>query len=174
MTLSDPRTRERPTVATQSTWVRWLIVGWLIAATCDIGYATGFSYLRSGVPPTRVLHFVASGALGPDAYTGGIVTAAIGLGFHYLIALIFTATFFAAARAMRWLVRRPIVVGPLYGIAIYLIMNDVVIPLSRIGPRPRSAAIVVITGVLVHMFLIGTPIALTARRAFGRSAGDYR
>jgi hypothetical protein len=53
-------------------------------------------------------------------------------------------------------------------------MNDVVIPLSRIGPRPRSAAIVVITGVLVHMFLIGTPIALTARRAFGRSAGDYR
>ena len=46
-------------------------------------------------------------------------------------------------------------------------MNFVMIPLSRIGPRPLSAAIVAITGILVHMFLIGTPIALGVRRAFG-------
>jgi len=37
--------------------------------------------------------------------------------------------------------------------------------LSRIGPRPFPAASVFITGILVHMFLIGTPIALGARRA---------
>ena len=43
-------------------------------------------------------------------------------------------------------------------------MNFVVIPLSRIGPRPLPAAIVIVTGVLVHMFLIGVPIAWGARR----------
>jgi uncharacterized membrane protein YagU involved in acid resistance len=140
-------------------------VSWLVAGTFDICYATGFSYLRSGVPPSRVLHFVASGALGADAFTGGTATAALGLAFHYLIALIFTVAFFAVARVQPWLIQRPVVSGVVYGLAIYLVMNFVVIPLSRIGPRPLPAAIVTITGLLVHMFLIGTPIALGARRA---------
>jgi hypothetical protein len=140
-------------------------VSWLVAGTFDICYATGFSYVRSGVPPSRVLHFVASGALGPDAFTGGAPTAALGLAFHYLIALIFTVAFFAVARVQPWLIRRPVVSGVVYGLGIYLVMNFVVIPFSRIGPRPLPAAIVTITGLLVHMFLIGTPIALGARRA---------
>jgi len=147
-------------------WLAWLLGSALAAGTFDICYATGFSYLRTGVPPARVLHFVASGALGPDAYNGGVATAAAGLGLHYLIALIFTAFFFAAARTAPSLVRWPIVSGVLYGLGIYLVMNFVVIPLSRIGPRPMGATIVVVTGVLVHMFLIGTPIALGAQRAF--------
>jgi hypothetical protein len=152
-------------VTTKRAWGTWLIVSWLVAGTFDICYATGFSYLRSGVPPSRVLHFVASGALGPDAFTGGAVTAALGRAFHYLIALIFTVAFFALAHVQPWLIRRPVVSGIVYGLGIYLAMNFVVIPLSRIGPRPLPAAIVTITGLLVHMFLIGTPIALAARRA---------
>jgi hypothetical protein len=151
-------------VTTSRRWFTWLIVSWLVASTCDITYATGFSYLRSGVLPSRVLHFVASGALGPDAYTGGAATAALGLAFHYVFALIFTVAFFAVARVQPWLIRRPVVSGVVYGVGIYLVMNFVVIPLSRIGPRPLPAAIVTITGLLVHMFLIGTPIALGARR----------
>ena len=145
-----------------------MLISWLVAGTFDICYATGFSYARSGVPPTRVLQFVASGALGPDSYTGGMTTAAIGLGFHYLFAFIFTAFFFGVARVMPSLVRHPVVNGAIYGVGIYLVMNFVVIPLSRIGPRPMAAAIVLITGLLVHMFLIGTPIALGAARASGR------
>jgi hypothetical protein len=82
-----------------------------------------------------------------------------------LIALIFTVAFFALAHVQPWLIRRPVVSGIVYGLGIYLAMNFVVIPLSRIGPRPLPAAIVTITGLLVHMFLIGTPIALAARRA---------
>lgn len=152
-------------MTTTRRWGTWLIVSWLVAGTCDITYATGFSYFRSGVPPSRVLHFVASGALGPDAYTGGAATAALGLAFHYLFALIFTVAFFAVARAQPWLIRRPVVSGVVYGVGIYLVMNFVVIPLSRIGPRPLPAPIVTITGLLVHMFLIGTPIALGARGA---------
>lgn len=149
-----------------SGWITWFLIGALVAGTLDILYALAFSYFRSGVPPSRVLQFVASGALGPAAFQGGGMTAAAGLGFHYLIAFVITAIFFAAAAAQPRLRQRPFLNGALYGLAVYGVMNYVVIPLSRIGPRPAGAAIVVVTGVLVHMVFIGWPIALSARRAF--------
>lgn len=145
--------------------LRWLCLGWLVAGTLDIAYALGFSYLRSGVAPSRVLHFVASGALGPAAFQGGLPTALAGLGFHYLNALLITVFFFAAAAVLPVLVRQPVLSGSVYGLAVYGVMNYVVIPLSRIGPRPTPATVVWVTGVLVHMFLIGVPIALAAQKA---------
>jgi hypothetical protein len=149
----------------QRTWLPWLLVGAFVAGTLDILYAIGFSYFRSGVSPARVLRYVASGALGSEALKGGAGTAALGLGFHFLIAFLATAVFFGAAAMVPKLVERPVVTGALYGIVVYVVMNYVVVPLSRIGPRPAPPAIVWTTGVLVHMFLIGVPIALAARRA---------
>jgi hypothetical protein len=147
-------------------WVPWLLGGALVAGTLDITYACVFSYLRRGVPPDRVLKYVASGALGSDALEGGAGAAAAGLFFHYLIAFLFTAFFFAVAARVPRVLERPLLTGALYGIGIYVVMNYVVVPLSRIGPRPTPPTIVWTTGVLVHMFLIGVPIALAARRAF--------
>jgi uncharacterized membrane protein YagU involved in acid resistance len=145
-------------------WGRTLVAVALIAGTLDIVYAIVFSYFRSGTPPMRLLQSVAYGALGRDAYNGGAATAALGLGFHFLIAFVITAVFFGAASHYPWLTRRPLITGSLFGIVVYLVMNFVVIPLSRIGPRPLPPAIVVVTGVLVHMFLVGVPIAWGARR----------
>ena len=153
-----------PTASTRATWVRWLVTGWLVAATCDICYATGFSYLYRGTAPSRILQSVASGILGTDAYQGGATTAALGLGLHYLNALIITCIFFAAAALIPALVRKPVVIGTLYGIVVYAVMNYVVIPLSRIGPRPTPPTAIWVTGLIVHMFFIGVPIALAARR----------
>jgi hypothetical protein len=148
-------------------WLRWLIAGWLIAGTCDITYAITYSFLRRGVAPSRVLQSVASGALGRSAYDGRLATAALGLGFHFLFAFIFTCAFFVAASRVAVLTRRPILTGVVYGIGIFAVMNNIVIPLSRIGPRPVPPMIALAPEVLVHMFLIGLPIALAARRAFG-------
>jgi uncharacterized membrane protein YagU involved in acid resistance len=147
-------------------WPKVLVVSALIVGILDIGYAIVSAYVRAGTPPLRILQSVASGALGRDAYAGGPATAAIGLGFHFLIAFIVTAIFFAAAARLPALTRRPVITGALYGIGVYLVMNFVVIPLSKIGPRPVPAAFVIFTGVLVHIFLVGIPIASGARRAF--------
>jgi hypothetical protein len=152
-----------------SSWVRWWVIGSLIAGTFDICYATGFSYWRSGVAPARVLRFVASGLLGASAAQGGAAVPALGLALHYLIAFIVGAVFFAAVMMSPALIKRPVLSGALYGLGVYGVMNYVVIPLSKIGPRPTPPAIVWGTGVLVHMFLIGVPIALAARRAFART-----
>ncbi|HEY9229924.1 MAG TPA: hypothetical protein VIP11_24950, partial [Gemmatimonadaceae bacterium] len=82
----------------------------------------------------------------------------------------FTIFFFAIAAKIPALIKSPIVTGVIYGIGIYAVMNYVVVPLSRIGARPTPATITWVTGLLVHMFLIGTPIVLAASRAF---ANDF-
>ena len=145
----------------------------LIVGTLDITYAIVFSYVRSGTPPARLLQSVAAGAMGRDAaFSGGAAAAAAGLGFHFFIAFTITAIFFAAASKLPWLIRRPAIAGPIYGIGVYLVMNQIVIPASRIAVRPHPATVVLISGLLVHMFVIGTPIAFGARAALGTAAGD--
>jgi hypothetical protein len=139
----------------------------LIVGTLDITYAIVFSYFRSGTSPERLLQSVAAGWFGREAaIAGGAATAAAGLGFHYFIAFTITLIFFAAAARLPALVSRPALTGPLYGIGVYVVMNWVVIPLSRIHVFPSPALAVLVSGLLVHMFFIGLPIALGARRAF--------
>jgi hypothetical protein len=150
-------------------WLRWLLIGWLVAGTLDIAYACAFSYLRSGTAPTRVLQYVASGALGAGSFQGGAATAMAGLAFHYLNAFLFAFFFFMVATRVPRLIERAVLGGAVYGIGIYVVMNYLVVPLSRIGPRPAPAALVWTTGLLVHMFLIGVPIAVAAKKALGRS-----
>ncbi len=60
------------------------------------------------------------GALGRSAYEGGAKTAALGLGFHFLIALIAATVYFLASRVLRFMVTRPIISGILYGLGVYM------------------------------------------------------
>jgi hypothetical protein len=147
-------------------WLRWLTAG-----TFDICYATGISYLRNGTPPSRVLQFVASGLIGANSFQGGAATAVLGLALHYFNAFLFTAFFFAIASLRPALFRNPVLTGAIYGAGIYAVMNYVVVPLSRIGPRPTPPAIVWTTGLFMHTLFIGVPIALAARAAFARQEG---
>jgi hypothetical protein len=144
---------------------RAVFVGGLAAGILDISYAFLLWGLR-GVSPVRILQSVAAGLLGSASYQGGAATAALGAGLHFFNAFVIAAVFVMASRAWTVLAHRPLVFGPLYGAGVYLVMNYVVIPLSAFPRRGASPAPVVwITGVLVHMFLVGLPIALAARRA---------
>src|SRR5215510_4168312 len=109
-----------------------ILVGGLIAGTLDITYACVFSYFRSGRTPTAVLQSVASGALGRSAYEGGAKTAALGLAFHFLIALIAAAVYFLASRVLRFMITQAVVCGLLYGLGVYAVMNCIVLRFSAI------------------------------------------
>ena len=137
--------------------------GGLIAGTLDICAACLTAWFRGGVSPIGLLQYVASGALGPAAFQGGIKTALIGLALHYLIATIWTVIFYLASRKWLFLIERPIQFGLLYGIAVYLIMTFVVVPLSYVTPRPATITGRTI-GILTIMFCVGLPIALIMRR----------
>lgn len=150
-------------------------IGALAVGTLDILDAFIFFGLRSGARPIRILQGIAGGLLTRTvAQQGGWRTAALGLFLHYVIAFGIVTTYVSASRRMRVLARRPLVFGPLYGIAAYLAMNVVVVPLSRIGGTFAPSWPVLINGLLIHMFGVGVPSALAAAAAAPPVAGEAR
>lgn len=117
----------------------------------------------SGIPPVRILQGIASGLLGPKAFQGGWETAALGGAVHFLIAFSAASVFYFASRRLAWLTARPLLAGVSYGVAVYLVMYWVVMPLSRIARRPFSLSAAVIA-IITHMVCVGLPIALVVRR----------
>jgi hypothetical protein len=149
--------------------VRTILAGGLIAGILDLSAAFVSSWLRAGVGPVRVMQSIASGLLGAASFTGGARTAVLGVALHFLIATVATAVFYFASRTLRSLVEHVIIVGLLYGAAVYLFMNFVVLPLSAVpqrGTPPLSGRII---GLLIIMFCVGLPIAAIVRR-FERQA----
>jgi hypothetical protein len=136
--------------------------GGFIAGSLDLFYAFAFSAARGG-SPVRVLQAVASGILGPNSFKGGLASAALGLPLHFLIAFGAAAVYHAASRKLTFLLQRAILCGLLYGIAIYLFMQLIVLPLSA-APKFKTSVLSVVLGVIVHMFCIGLPVSLAARR----------
>lgn len=140
-----------------------ILLGGLIAGLLDISAAFLSAWLRSGVSPTRVLQYVASGVLGREAFAGGMKSALLGLAFHFLIATVATAVFYLASRKLLFLIERPIIAGLLYGILVHVFMTQVVVRLSAIQPSPATLSGFII-GMLIIMFCVGLPIALIVRR----------
>ena len=116
-----------------------------------------------GAKPLRLLQGIAGGLLGPRTYSGGIATALLGLLCHFVIAFSAAAVYVGASRIMPFLVRHAVFSGALYGVAVYFFMNRVVVPLSAAAKFPYSFKMMVI-GVVIHIFCVGLPIALAARR----------
>ncbi len=133
--------------------------GGSIAGACDITYAI-VANMQRGSPWDRTLQSVASGWLGRDAFSGGMPAAALGLASHFLIAFIWAAIYLGASRGLKPLAHRPLLFGPLFGALVYVLMNTVVVPLSA---APFAIPLRT-TGLLVHVFLVGLPIALATRR----------
>ena len=121
-----------------------------------------------GAAPRRILQSIASGVLGRAAYQGGTRTAALGLLLHFFIAFGIVVVYFAATRLLPALHRRPWLFGAAYGIVVYVVMNQVVVPLSAaaVGSGPTPVP-VLINGLLIHILGVGIPSALFTRAASG-------
>lgn len=122
-----------------------------------------------GVGPQRVFQGIAAGLLGPDAFQLGAPAAALGLALHFLIATAVVAVYVLASRKRPALLRRPVLGGAGYGVAVWLVMNFAVIPLA-FDRAPRFSAAMVANGLFAHVFLVGLPAAWAARRAARRAA----
>jgi uncharacterized membrane protein YagU involved in acid resistance len=128
--------------------------------------AATLSFRLRGVPPQRVWQNVASGLLGASAFQKGRKSAAIGLALHFTIALGAAGVFCLAATFVPLVLRSPIIAGALYGVAVFLAMNLIVLPLSAMPKRPSNAAVFV-TQIIIHILFVGLPISLTASRFLG-------
>ena len=134
----------------------------LIVSLLDGAAAIIHAYARSGIAPDKLFRYIASALLGSDAYNGGAGIILFGIFLHFLIALTWSAVFFILYPRFWFLRGNKLITGCLYGIFVWLMMNFVVLPLTRVPPLKFSTS-GVITGVLIYMFIIGcTIVGLTA------------
>lgn len=134
----------------------------LLVGVLDISDAFIFYGIR-GIAPTRILQGIASGVLGRTSFSMGYRSALIGLFFHFFIAFSATTVYLLASRKLP-LWRHPWLSGFLFGVALYIVMNYIVLPLSKIGLRPTPPLVPLINGVAALVFCIGIPLAFIARR----------
>jgi len=135
----------------------------LLGGAGDITYAILFYRWWKDASAERIFQSVASGVYGPASFQGGVQTAAAGAALHFFIATVAAGVFYAAATRLRMLARQPYLFGPLFGVAMWLAMNFVVVPLSAARTPTFDDPVVVVTGILAHAFLFGLPIALVTR-----------
>jgi len=132
----------------------------LIAGILDITSAFVIAELK-GTGSIRMLQGIAGGLLGPRSFEGGMATAGLGLAIHFLIAFTAASVFYAASRKLTFLTQHAVTSGLLYGIAVYLSMYWIVVPLAFVNARHSVSRDV--TAVIIHMLLIGLPISLIVR-----------
>lgn len=148
--------------------IKALITAWLIAGTLDISSAiVTFIVNNPNVSILGLFQFIASGAFGNEAFSGGIPMAIAGLSFHYLIALTWTTIFFLIYPSIKLLSKSRLLSGISYGIIVWLIMNLVVLRLSRV-PVVNLHAGHIILGMLYLIFFIGIPVSYFANRYYAR------
>lgn len=134
-----------------------IAVGGLVAGSLDLTQAC----LLFG---WDIPQAIAAGLLGPKAIHGGAGTYLLGVALHFLIASSAAATYYAASRKLEFLADHPLVCGLFFGAAVEEVMNLVVLPLSALHARGPFELHDLIQGLLVHMVVVGLPIAYSVRR----------
>jgi hypothetical protein len=133
-----------------------IAVGGVIAGTLDLIQA--IIQFGADIPLA-----IAAGLLGRSAFEGGAGTYALGVLLHFFIALSAAAIYYAASRRLGFLIDHALVCGLFFGIAVELVMNLVVLPLSALQSRGPFELRDLIQGLVVHMVVIGLPISFSVR-----------
>lgn len=149
------------------TFLRPILASTLIAGTLDMLAAVAMTLLN-GRDPMGMLRYVASGPF-PGATAWATAGSVLGLAVHFALMAVMAAVFVLAAARLRALWEKPALWGVLYGLATYVAMNLVVVPL-RFGTGLPTRPLAIATQLGFHILLVGIPIALAAARHFrGRS-----
>jgi uncharacterized membrane protein YagU involved in acid resistance len=135
-----------------------ILLGGLIAGTIDIEAAS----LINKVNPALILQVIAGGVLGKASFRMGLTSVIFGLGLQLSMSVLIAAIYVGAARRLPMLKRRWIGAGLAYGVAIYLVMNYVVVPLSA-AKIAAKFSVVGLAANLLAMLLFGLIVAFCAR-----------
>lgn len=141
-----------------------IVLTGLIAGTLD---AMG-PILINGANPVGMFKYIASGAFGAEkAFAGGTEMVVWGIFFHYFIAFSWTTFFFFLYPTLKVLHKNKYVNGVLYGIFVWIMMNRIVVPLSKVpqGPFNIQGALI---GASILIVAIGLPISIMTHRYYSK------
>lgn len=134
------------------------LVGGVASGVLDLIYAV-VAYHIDLMPVLRV---IAGGWLGRAARDSGTAGSMLGAASHFGILIVASGLYALVATRVTLLRRQPVIFGLLYGVAIYVFMNWVVVPLSAVPARAPHPLAYHLPHVIGHMLLVGLPIALAA------------
>ena len=146
-----------PTAASTSNLLRPILAGGAIAGTLDLTSA----FITFGPQNPKI---IAAGLIGMGAVRGGAWTWILGVVLHFFIAFSAGTIYCLASRRLQFLKEHFLVCGMFYGIAVFLVMNLIVLPLCAfhyVGPYQLRG---LLQGLIVHMLIIGLPIAYCAHK----------
>lgn len=154
-TLTTPRSHSA---------VRAIATGAVIAAILDAIFAViAYVFVLRAFSVIGVLQYIASGLLGMASFSGGLLTAGLGVTVHFFLAFAFAALYYLASRRYSVLRVQAVPFGIAYGAAIWLFMDLIVLPLTGTPKSPFNGAL--FAGFLFdHALFVGLPIALCVRR----------
>lgn len=130
----------------------------LVAGTLDI--LSAFVFAGAVV---SVLRTVASGPFG-NAIAEGPAGAALGLLTHFAIMAVMVMAYVLAARRLPALNRYWPLAGLLYGLALWLVMYWIVLPLRWSSYQTPHEALAIAKQLFSHCILVGLPIAWITRQ----------
>jgi hypothetical protein len=135
-----------------------LVVGLLDATDCVV-----FLGLH-GQNPIQVLQYIASSLLGARSFSGGLAAAGLGLVVHFAVSLVVATIYILASRRIAVLRTQWAPLGLLYGAAVWVVMNLMVLPLTAVahGPIPTAS---LANGLIGHALFVGLPSAFFAKKA---------
>lgn len=144
------------------TAVKSILLATLIAGTLD---AVAAVIILGKCNYIRVFQFIASGAFGPAAFTGGKEMVWAGIGFHYFITACFSGFYILLYQSFPILRRLHLTGGLFYGVFVWLMMNLILLPRTHVSQAPITTRSVLLNiGIL--MLMIGVPIAYVTHRFF--------
>ncbi len=135
----------------------------LLVGTLDISAASLQSYIKTGKGPAGILKYVASGAFGNAAFSGGAGMIICGLLFHYLIALSFTYFFFLIFAKLYSVLKSKFLIALVYGVFMWAFMKFIVVSLSATPKFPFDWMNALI-GIAILIICISLPLSFIAYR----------
>jgi hypothetical protein len=115
-----------------------------------------------GISFTRIGQSVAAGLLGEPAFQGGAATAVLGDALHFGIMFAFMLFYVLAAERMRYLRKHPVICAIGYGVAAFVLMNFVVVPLSA-AAHPFKIDTWFFASIAAHIAFVGGGAVLAER-----------
>jgi len=135
-----------------------ILIAGLLAGIMD-GSAAMIQTAIAGRTQEGLFRYIASGVFGNDAFTGSSMMIVYGVFFHLFIAMSWTVIFYFLYPYLKQWFKNPVVLGILYGLFVWTIMNLVVLKLANTPKGPFNLGRAAIAAAVL-VVCIGLPISL--------------
>ena len=116
-----------------------------------------------GQNPVQVLQWIASSLLGVRSFSDGLASAGLGLVVHFAVSLVVVTIYILASRRIAILRTQWVLLGLLYGAAVWAVMNLVFLPHTAVVNSTLTAAALA-NGLIGHALFVGLPSAFFAKK----------